>query len=52
MNKAILEVTATDDWKTKCNEYSFQDPFVLDLADTVANLKEQRELFQSFKEFL
>ena len=52
MNEAILEVTATDDWKTKCNEYSFQDPLVLNLDDTIANLKEQRELFQSFQEFL
>lgn len=52
MNEAILEVTSTDDWKTKCNDYCFQDPFVLNLDDTIANLKEQRELFQSFQEFL
>ncbi len=52
MNEAILKVTATDDWKEKVNSYSFQDPYVFDLDGTIANLKEQRELFQSFKEFL
>ncbi|MDD5831996.1 MAG: tripartite tricarboxylate transporter substrate binding protein [Clostridiales bacterium] len=52
MNEAILEVTSTDDWKQKCNDYSYQDPFVLNLEDTIKNLDEQRTLFQSFKEFL
>lgn len=52
MNDAILEVTSTDDWKQKCNDYSFQDPYVFNLEDTKANLDEQRTLFQSFKEFL
>ena len=52
MNDAILKVTSTDDWKQKCNDYSFQDPYVLNLEDTKANLDEQRTLFQSFKEFL
>lgn len=48
----FLEVTSTDDWKQKCNDYSFQDPFVLNLDETIENLKSQRELFTSFKEFL
>ncbi len=52
LNDAILKVTATDDWKQKCNDYSFQDPFVLNVDDTIANLKKQRDLFQSFKPFL
>ncbi|MBQ1422942.1 MAG: tripartite tricarboxylate transporter substrate binding protein [Lachnospiraceae bacterium] len=52
MNDAILEVTSTDDWKQKCNDYSFQDPFVLNLDETVENLQSQRELFTSFKDFL
>ena len=52
MNDAILDVCSTDDWKQKCNDYSFQDPLVYNLEDTKANLEEQRTLFQSFKEFL
>ena len=52
MNDAILKVTSTDDWKQKCNDYSFQDPFVLNVDDTIAELKNQRDLFQSFKPFL
>lgn len=34
------------------NEYCYQDPFVLNVADSTANLKEQRDLFQSFVPFL
>ena len=52
MNAAVLEVTGTDDWKTMVNDYCFQDPFVLNVEDTIANLKEQRDLFQSFVPFL
>lgn len=52
MNAAILEVTATDDWKTMVNDYCFQNPFVLNVEDTIANLTDQRNLFQSFVPFL
>lgn len=52
MNAAVLEVTATDEWKAMVNEYCFQDPFVLNVEDTIANLKEQDDLFQSFVPFL
>lgn len=52
MNAAILEVTATDDWKTMVNDYCFQNPFVLNVEDTIANLSDQRNLFQSFVPFL
>lgn len=34
------------------NDYCFQNTFVLNVDDTVANLKEQRDLFQSFVPFL
>ena len=34
------------------NEYCLQNPFVLNVEDTVANLKNQRDLFQSFVPFL
>nr|WP_325194839.1 tripartite tricarboxylate transporter substrate binding protein [uncultured Oscillibacter sp.] len=52
MNAAVLEATSTDDWKTMVNDYCFQNPFVLNVEDTIANLKEQRDLFQSFVPFL
>ena len=52
MNAAILDVTATDDWKQRVNDYCFQNPFVLNVEETLANLKEQRDLFQSFVPFL
>ena len=52
MNAAVLEATSTDDWKTMVNDYCFQNPFVLNVEDTVANLTEQRNLFQSFVPFL
>lgn len=52
LNAAILKVSETDSWKTTVNGYCFQDPFVLNVEDTIANLKEQRDLFQSFVPFL
>ncbi len=52
LNDAILEATSTDEWKTMVNEYCFQNPFVLNVDETIANLKSQRDLFQSFTEFL
>lgn len=52
MNAAILEVTASDEWKTIVNDYCFQDPYVLNVEDTVANLKAQNDLFESFIPFL
>lgn len=52
MNDAILEVTGSDEWKTIVNDYCFQNPYVLNVDDTVANLKAQNDLFQSFVPFL
>ncbi len=52
LNAAILEVGETDEWKEMVNSYCFQDPFMFNVADTIANLKEQRELFTSFKPYL
>ena len=51
-NAAVLEATSTDEWKTMVNNYCFQNPFVLNVEDTIANLTEQRNLFQSFVPFL
>lgn len=51
-NDAVLAATSTDEWKETVNTYCYQNPFVLNLEDTIANLKEQRDLFQSFVPFL
>lgn len=52
MNDAVLQATGTDAWKEMVNNYCFQNAFVLNVEDTIANLKGQRELFQSFVPFL
>lgn len=52
LNAAIANVSQTDSWKSMVNSYCFQDPFVLNVEQTVANLKDQRELFQSYVPFL
>lgn len=52
MNAAIMKVCATSEWKQMVNDYCLQDPFCLNVQDTVANLKEQRDLFESFVPFL
>lgn len=52
MNAAILAVTGTDEWKQIVNDYCFQDPYVLNVEETVANLEEQNALFESFMPYL
>ena len=52
MNDAILKVCGSEQWKKLVNDYCYQDPFFFNVEDTVQNLKEQRDLFQSFLPFL
>lgn len=52
MNAAIIEATSTDEWKEIVNSYSFQDPYVLDVEETLENLSAQKELFMSYVDFL
>lgn len=52
LNEAVQQATGTAEWKDIVNNYCYQNPFVLDVEGTIANLKEQRELFQSFVPFL
>ena len=52
MNAAILEATGTDEWKTICNDYCFQDPYVLNVEDTLATMEAQNALFESFMPYL
>ena len=52
MNAAILEATSTDEWKQVVNDYCFQDPYVLNIEDTLVELEKQNELFESFMPYL
>lgn len=52
MNAAVLKVTATDEWKQIVNDYCFQDPYVLNVQDTLAELEKQNKLFESFMPYL
>ena len=52
MNAAILEVTSTDEWLSVCNDYCFQDPYVLNVEETLARMEEQNTLFESFMPYL
>ena len=52
VNAAIVNISKTDEWKEAVNSYCYQDPYVLNVDDTIKNLKEQRDLFMSFKDFL
>ncbi|MDD6716718.1 MAG: tripartite tricarboxylate transporter substrate-binding protein [Firmicutes bacterium] len=52
VNAAIVNISKTDEWKEAVNSYCYQDPYVLNVDDTIQNLKEQRDLFMSFKDFL
>lgn len=52
MNAAILEATGTDEWKQIVNDYCFQDPYVLNVQDTLAELEKQNALFENFMPYL
>ncbi|QAT51304.1 tripartite tricarboxylate transporter substrate binding protein [Caproiciproducens sp. NJN-50] len=52
MNDAILKVGQSDDWKKIVNSYCMQNPYVLNLQDTLSNLKEQDNLYMSYQPYL
>lgn len=52
MNDAILKATNTPEWKKMVNDYCFQDPFVLNIEETNAELKKQYDLFNTFMPYL
>ena len=52
-NKAIMEiVTTNEDYKKECLKYNLQDPWALSVADTIEELKNQREHFMKFAKYL
>jgi len=52
-NKAIVEVVTTnEEYKKECQKYTLQDPWALNVADTIAALKFQREHFMNFSKYL
>ena len=53
LNEAICNIGANSaDWKEQVNSYCFQEPYTLNVEDTIADLKEQRENFMSFSQYL
>ena len=52
MPEVVVEATSTDEWKEICNSYCFQDPYVLNLEETVAKMEEQNTLFEGFMPYL
>lgn len=52
MNEAILKATDTPEWKKMFKEHCFQEPFVLNLKETNAELKKQYDLFNTFMPYL
>lgn len=53
LNDAILEIINTDDeYKKECQKFNLQDPWALNVPDTVAELKTQRDHFMKFSKYL
>lgn len=53
LNAAIVEIVKTDaDYAKEIKEYNFQDPYVLSVEETIADLDKQRNYFLKYKEFL
>lgn len=52
LNKATLDVVNNDPtYKTECIKYNYQDPWALNVKDTLAELKTQRDLFMKFSQY-
>jgi len=53
VNAAILDIIKNDpEYAAECRKFNLQDPWALNVADTNAALKEQRELFMKFSKYL
>ena len=53
LNDAILEVVGTsEEYKKECQKFNLQDPWALNVPETVAELKKQREHFMKFSKYL
>ena len=53
LNAAIVKIVNTDtDYAKEIKEYNFQDPYVLSVEETIADLDKQRNYFLKYKEFL
>ena len=53
MNAAILDVVNNSaEYKEEVNSFNFQNPWALSVADTVAELDNQRTLFMSYSDLL
>ena len=53
LNDAILDiVNNNEEYKSEVNSFNLQEPWALNVEETIAGLQEQRDLFMKFKEFL
>lgn len=53
MNAAILDIVGNnEEYKAEVNKFNFQEPWALNVADSVAELREQRDLFMKYAEYL
>lgn len=53
MNDAILDIVNNSaEYKEEVNSYNLQDPWALNVADTVVELQAQRNRFMAFADFL
>lgn len=53
MNAAILDVVYnSEEYKKEVNSFNFQEPWALNVEETVAKLSDQRDLFMSVAEYL
>lgn len=53
MNAAMKEIILNDpEYKAECQKFNLQDPWALNVADTTAGLKSQRDLFMKFSAYL
>ena len=52
-NAAILDVVNNDpEYKEAVESYNFQSPWALNVEDTLAELKTQRDLFMKFSQYM
>ena len=53
VNAAVLKiVNENQEYKDTIKAFNYQDPYGLNVQDTIAKLKEQREHFMSFSKYL
>lgn len=53
LNAAMLDIVQNDEeYKTEVNKYNFQEPWALNVEESIAELGAQRDLFMKYSEYL